>query len=84
MVKRRLPPCQTHVLFRGGNGQWNIPRLRSLLEEILPKKTQVRDFKVEHTFPNIGKKRMLLNARRVQGDPGSESLNLLAIQGDEG
>lgn len=48
-----------------GNGQWNIPKLRSLLEEILPKNTFFKDFEVEHEFPMIGRKVIILNARRI-------------------
>lgn len=53
------------VVYRLGNGQWNIPSLRRLLEEILPKNTFFKGFEVAHTFPFIGKKVMILNARRV-------------------
>ncbi len=59
-------------LYELGNGQWNIPRLRHLLEEILPRDTQLRDFLVEHPFERIGMRRICLNARRVMGkDPGT-------------
>ena len=62
-----------------GDRQWNIPALRSLLEEVLPKHTRVDDFKVEHVFPKIGKKTMLLNARRVEPAEGEEPLIVLSI-----
>src|SRR5687768_8776664 len=48
-----------------GNGQWNIRKLKILLEDILPKNTHFEDFKVEHVFPKIGKKIITLNARRI-------------------
>lgn len=48
-----------------GNGQWNIPELRKLLEEILPKSKYFNDFEVSHEFPKIGLKIMLLNARQL-------------------
>lgn len=48
-----------------GNGQWNIPKLKSLLEDILPKNTFFKDFEVEHDFPTIGPKIIMLNARRI-------------------
>src|SRR5688572_16377289 len=48
-----------------GNGQWDIPKLKILLEDILPKNTHFEDFKVEHEFPKIGHKIMILNARQV-------------------
>jgi len=62
-----------------GNGQWNIPKLRQLLEEILPKNSEFRDFEVEHDFPRIGRRKMLLNARRLRFD-GDKQLILLAIE----
>lgn len=48
-----------------GNGQWSAPKLRILLEDIIPKNTHFEDFKVEHDFPQIGHKIMILNARSV-------------------
>ena len=68
------------LLYDLGNGQWNIPDLRRLLEEILPKDAQVEDFLVEHDFPEIGRRRMLLNARRVAQEDGHTQLILLAIE----
>ncbi len=72
------------LLYELGNGQWDIPQLRKLLEKILPKETQVQDFEVQHTFPQIGKKRMLLNARRIERDVQGEPLILLAIEEQPG
>jgi hypothetical protein len=48
-----------------GNGQWNIPALRKLLEDILPKNTFFKGFEVIHEFPVIGRKAMILNARQI-------------------
>jgi two-component system, chemotaxis family, CheB/CheR fusion protein len=48
-----------------GNGQWAIPALRTLLEDILPSQTVFNDFEVSHTFAQLGPRTMLLNARRV-------------------
>ena len=48
-----------------GNRQWNIPRLRELLEEIIPKNNTFEGFQMEHDFPTIGRRIMLLNARRI-------------------
>ena len=63
-----------------GNGQWNIPGLRVLLEEILPRDSIFDDFEVEHEFPRIGRKRMLLNARRIVRKDNNLEAILLAIQ----
>jgi len=48
-----------------GNKQWNIPKLKQLLESILPQKKIFKDYEVEHNFPTIGKRIMLLNAQRL-------------------
>jgi chemotaxis protein methyltransferase CheR len=63
-----------------GNGQWNIPKLRILLEDILPKNTFFEDFKVEHDFPLIGKKIMILNARRIYTVGDTKPIILLAME----
>lgn len=55
-------------LYELGNGQWNIPLLKSLLEEILPMKKVVKDYEVKHTFQSIGEKTILLNARQIDID----------------
>jgi two-component system, chemotaxis family, CheB/CheR fusion protein len=68
--------CQ---IFDLGNGQWNIPQLRSLLEDLLPHNTQIENFRVEHNFEHIGQKIMLLNARKMPRINGEE-LILLAIE----
>jgi two-component system CheB/CheR fusion protein len=65
-----------------GNGQWNIPKLRELLEEVLPENTSLRDFEVEHDFPRIGQRRMLLNARRISFNDEPAQMILLAIEED--
>ena len=53
-----------------GDGQLDIPKLRTLLETILPQNSSFKEFEVEHHFPSIGKKRLLLDAQRlsIQGD----------------
>ena len=78
----RVTPQKTEGrrLYELGNGQWNIPELRTLLEEVLSRKTSVHDFEVEHEFPQIGRKRMLLNARRIERDIHGEQLILLSIE----
>ena len=67
------------LLFDLGNGQWEIPKLRELLEKVLPKSTTIEDFEVEHNFPDIGQKTMLMNARRIQTETGATQMILLAI-----
>jgi two-component system CheB/CheR fusion protein len=67
------------LLYDLGNGQWNIPRLRELLEEIIPKNAYFENFELTHNFPVIGEKIMLLNASRVIQKAHQEQLILLAI-----
>jgi two-component system CheB/CheR fusion protein len=67
-------------LYELGNRQWDIPKLRKLLETELPAKQVIEGFEVEHDFPAIGKRRMLLNARRITGKADGAQLILLAIE----
>ncbi len=53
------------VLFDLGNGQWDIPELRRLLEELLPREQTVENFVIEHDFAHLGPRTMLLNAHRI-------------------
>jgi len=53
-------------IFELGNGQWDMPKLRSLLDDVLKTNANFNDLEVEHRFPDIGQKRMLLNARRLK------------------
>jgi nitrogen-specific signal transduction histidine kinase len=63
----QVEPNETvrEVVYELGNGQWNIPALRKLLEDILPKNTFFKGFEVAHEFPVIGRKIMILNARQI-------------------
>lgn len=56
---------ENKVIYELGNGQWNIPALRKLLEDVLPKNTFFKGFEVTHQFPFIGRKVMILNARQI-------------------
>lgn len=68
-----------HKLYELGNGQWNIPSLREMLEEVLPQDRTIEGFEVIHDFPGLGKRRMLLNARRIKSSLGETELILLAM-----
>jgi len=68
------------LIYDLGNGQWNIPKLRELLETILPEKATFDNYEVEHNFSTIGKRIMLLNARKIQRGLGKEQIILLAIE----
>lgn len=52
-------------IYQLGDGQWDIPKLTKLLEEILPKDTFFKNYEVDHDFPLIGRKIMVLNARQI-------------------
>ncbi|MBS3028368.1 MAG: PAS domain-containing protein [Dolichospermum sp. DET50] len=67
------------LIYEIGNGQWNIAKLRSLLEEVLPQQNQFQDVEVEHNFEEIGSKVMLLNARQMP-QIGDKTLILLVIE----
>jgi PAS domain-containing protein len=60
------------VIYELGDGQWNVPALRKLLEDILPNNTFFKGFEVTHDFPVIGKKMMVLNAREIHARPLSD------------
>jgi chemotaxis methyl-accepting protein methylase/PAS domain-containing protein len=66
--------------FDIGNRQWNIPALREHLEKILPDSVLLENFEVACDFPELGHKRMLLNARRIHQKGQQTRLILLAIE----
>ncbi|MCF8026264.1 MAG: PAS domain S-box protein [Desulfobacteraceae bacterium] len=68
------------LIYHLGNRQWDIPKLRQLLETLLPQKTIVEDYEVEQEFAELGRRTMLLNARQIQRSPVGESIILLAIE----
>jgi signal transduction histidine kinase/DNA-binding response OmpR family regulator len=76
-----VSPAETEnrLIYELGNGQWDIPALRILLEDIIPASTEFNDFELEHTFPVIGRRVMLLNARRLLGG-GHAELLVLAME----
>ena len=63
-----------------GNGQWDIPKLRTLLAQVLSNSHPVEDFEVDHAFPDLGRRSMLLNARRFPPESSDPHLVLLAIE----
>src|SRR3977135_4003403 len=67
---------ETRLIYELGNGQWDIPDLRTLLEDVVPKSSVFNDFELEHTFPVIGRRVMLLNARKLQAGHHGELLVL--------
>ena len=78
----KVKPEETvgQLIYDLGNKQWDIPKLRELLETILPEKTTFDNYEVEHDFADIGRRIMLLNARQIQRVLGKERIILLAIE----
>src|SRR5687767_11747281 len=67
---------ENRLIYELGNGQWDIPDLRRLLEDIVPKSSVFNDFELEHDFPAIGRRVMLLNARKLEAGHHGELLVL--------
>jgi PAS domain S-box-containing protein len=78
----KVTPEETlgNFIYDLGNRQWDIPKLRTLLEDILPKDDKFDGYEVEHEFPGIGHKSMILNARRIHQEGIGAQMVLLAIE----
>jgi PAS domain S-box-containing protein len=77
-----VSPAETidRYIYDLGDRQWDIPALRTLLEEVLPQRKAFADFEVTHDFPGIGPKIMLLNARKLWREGNNTEHVLLAIE----
>src|SRR5580704_16547216 len=71
---------QGRLLYALGDGQWDIPKLRVLLEKIIPERGVMEDYEVEHEFPDLGSRTMRLNARRVFYEGGVGTTILLGME----
>jgi chemotaxis protein methyltransferase CheR len=71
---------QGRLLYALGDGQWDIPKLRVLLEKIIPERGVMEDYEVEHAFPNLGRRTMHLNARQVFYEGGAGTTILLGME----
>jgi PAS domain S-box-containing protein len=78
--KVKLEETEGKLIYDLGSRQWDIPKLRELLEDILPKTTSFDNFEVEHVFPDIGKRIMLLNACRIYLEANRTKLIILTIE----
>jgi len=78
----KVNPKETEnkFIYDLGNRQWDIPQLRRSLKEIITKKNTIDDYEIEHKFETIGRKIMLLNARRIPPTPARARIILLAIE----
>jgi two-component system CheB/CheR fusion protein len=80
MFQLRPGQVENQLLYELDHGQWNIPALRQLFETTLPKNSVCNDFEVDHTFPGVGRKVMLLNARYLEGKANQSGRILVAIE----
>ncbi len=71
---------ERRVIYSLNHGEWDIPGLSRLLEDILPKNTAFEDFEVEHEFAGLGRKVLRMNARRLEQESGRPGMILLAIE----
>jgi PAS domain S-box-containing protein len=78
----RTSPAETEGchIYDLGNRQWDIPSLRTLLESVIPHRASVEGFEVEHDFPSIGRRTMLVNARKIFRPGDHDGFILLAIE----
>ena len=76
-VRPNSEETEKQLLYDLGSRQWGIPELRQLLGDILPKNSQFNEYKIKHDFPKIGRRVMLLNARRImREDIGTQMIPL--------
>jgi two-component system CheB/CheR fusion protein len=71
---------EQRLFYQIGDGDWNIPELRRLLEEVLPKNNAIEDYVVDHEFLRIGQQRLLLSGRRLQQQSGRPERILLVLE----
>lgn len=71
--------AKNHLIYELDRGSWNIPALRRLLEDILPRNSFFDDFEVTHHFARLGRRSLLLNARMLKDPAGSTKEILLGI-----
>src|SRR6202047_3625758 len=77
-----VTPAETEgrPLYQLGNGQWDIPALRKALAEVIPHHTTIEAYEVEHDFPSIGRRTVLLNARKVFYKGNNSTSLLVAVE----
>ncbi|MEW6715432.1 MAG: diguanylate cyclase [Nitrospirota bacterium] len=80
IFKVKPEETEKRLIYDLGDRQWDIPALRDLFENILPQNHAFEDFEVEHDFKYIGRKTMLLNARKISGEMNNVEMILLAIE----
>ena len=76
----RPEDTEGRLLYELGSGQWDVPALRTALEEVLPKDSAFEDFEVAEEFPGLGRRTMCLNARRLRNERGASERILLSLE----
>jgi hypothetical protein len=76
LFRARPEETENRFIYNLGQAQWNMAKLRDLLEEILPKNAHVENFEVMAEFPGVGRKKLVLNARRIT-DHGTQAPSIL-------
>jgi PAS domain-containing protein len=78
----RVSPSEVEqqLFYQVGEGEWDIPALRRLLEEILPQNRTFQDFLVDHTFSRVGRRALVLNGRLLEEESGAIRFILLAME----
>jgi len=78
----RTSPAETEGchIYELGNRQWDIPAMRTLLESAIPQQRSVEKFELDHVFPSIGRRKMLVNARKILHPGDHDGIILLAIE----
>ena len=80
-LRLNLKRLWEQLIYDLGNKQWDIPKLRELLENILPQKTSFDNYEVEHDFATIGRRIMLLNARQIEQAMGRKRTHSFGYRG---
>ena len=80
MFNIRPEEAEGQLIYDLGSGNWDIPKLRELLEDILLENTECNDFKIEHQFTTIGRRILQVNGKRIERRSGKIELTLLSIE----
>ena len=75
----RPEDVEKQFIYRLGSGEWNLPQLKTFLDDILRRHSRIDDYTVRANFPNLGQRTMFLNARRIESNDGKDII-LLAIE----
>jgi two-component system CheB/CheR fusion protein len=80
MFKTSADEILHHRIYEVNHGEWNNPKLRTLLEEVLPHNSACENFALENDFPKLGRKRVMINANRLACEEGRTQMILMSIE----